>query len=99
MIKTAARILVMLALSSGAAQAACPAPAPGNTAEEIQANGARIVCLQNELAAESRQRNLQFQIDALQKTQQDLIVQRRFDALPTIPVYVPPPPVIVVPGS
>jgi|GEM_PF-936894 protein-disulfide isomerase len=99
MMKTAALILVTLALSIGTAQAACPAPAPGNTAGEIQANGERIVCLQNELAAESRQRSLQFQIDALQKTQQDIIVQRRLDALPAIPVYVPPPPVIVVPGS
>ena len=91
-------LLVILAVSVGAVQAACPAPVPGNTAGEIQANGERIVCLQNELAAETRQRNLQFQLDALEKSQQDLLVQRRIDALPKpVPVYVPPAPV-VAPG-
>jgi len=98
MMKPAVIIFVTLAFSVGTAQGACPAPAPGNTAGEIQANGERIVCLQNELAAETRQRNLQLQIDAMQKAQQDIIVQRRFDALPTIPVYAPSPPVIVAPG-
>ncbi len=97
MMKPAVIIFVTLAFSVGTAQGACPAPAPGNTAGEIQANGERIVCLQNELAAETRQRNLQSQIDALQKSQQDLIVERRIDSLPQVPVYVPPAPV-VMPG-
>ena len=88
-------IFLGIALSAGSAQAACPEPVPGNTAGEIQANGERIVCLQNELAAETRQRNLQFQLDALQKSQQELLLQRRIDALPAIPVYVPPAPVVV----
>lgn len=90
--------LAMVTTSAGVTLAACPPPAPGNTPAEIQANGQRIVCLQNELAAESRQRSLQFQIDALEKSQQDLLLQRRIDSLPPVPVYVPPPPV-VLPGS
>ena len=90
MLKKTIFVLLAFGLCVGTAQAACPPAAPGDTAAEIQANSQRLVCLQNELAAETRQRNLQFQLDALQKSQQDLRLQRRLDALPPIPVYQPP---------
>tara|TARA_R110002020_G_scaffold2136_20_gene9834 strand:- start:1902 stop:2207 length:306 start_codon:yes stop_codon:yes gene_type:complete len=98
MIRSLALLVLALTAATGAAQAACPPPAPGNTAREIQENGERLVCLQNELAAETQRRNLQLQLDALEKSQQDLKVQRRLDALPPVPVYTPPVPV-VTPGS
>tara|TARA_R110002124_G_scaffold109676_4_gene262780 strand:- start:4598 stop:4900 length:303 start_codon:yes stop_codon:yes gene_type:complete len=94
MFRSATCLAAILFVMSGSVQAACPPPAPGNTAAEIQANGQRLVCLQNEVAAESRQRALERQIEALQRSQQELAIQRRMEAIPPVPVYQPPDPVI-----
>jgi hypothetical protein len=73
--------------------AACPPETGGTSAEEIRANQARIVCLQTELAAETRLRKLEFDIKASERQVQDIELQQRIDALPTYvppPIYVPP---------
>ena len=73
--------------------AACPPEAPGTTAAEIAANQARIVCLQNELAAETRLQKLEFDVQANERRLQDMQLQQRIQALPKYvppPVYVPP---------
>lgn len=88
--RTAAIIGMMLAaLLAAPALGACPPPTPGETAAEIQANNERLVCLQNELAADAAQRRLQMQIDAINDRLRDMDLQRRFDSLP-------PPPVVVI---
>ena len=87
-------LLVTIYASGGQAYAACPSAALGNTAEEINAASQRIVCLQNEVAASARQRDLESRQDALKNAQQDLQIQRRMDALPDLPVYEPPVPSI-----
>jgi hypothetical protein len=72
------------------AQAACPPAASGNTPEAIHANSQRLICLQNEVAAATRQREYELQLQQLTRSVQNLEIQRRFDALPKVPVYVPP---------
>lgn len=91
MIKPSLLVLLILGASTGALQAACPAEVPGNTPEAIRANGARIVCLQNELAAVTQQRHFEMQFDALTRAQQADQIQRRINSLPEVPVYAPPP--------
>lgn len=85
-------LLTLAFLTTGvtAAAAACPAELPGNTPEAIRANGERIVCLQNELAAATRQREFELQLDAMERTQHDMLIQQRLDAMVRIPVYTPP---------
>jgi hypothetical protein len=73
------------------ASAACPAAVPGNTPEAISANGARLVCLQNELAAATRHRQFELELNELERLQQDMLIRQRIDALPKVPVYVPVP--------
>ncbi len=77
------------------AHAACPPPLPGDTAAEIRANSERLVCLQTELAARSEQHRLELQIDALNERLRSLELQRRFDALPPVPLIVAPPLVLL----
>lgn len=90
MIRPVLSSLAFMVLFAGAAQAACPPPAPGNTAAEIQANGQRLVCIQNQLAAESAQKQREMEIDALRRALQQQEIERRLDALSTVPVYQPP---------
>ncbi|MGV8856250.1 MAG: hypothetical protein ACOH2L_16595 [Devosia sp.] len=90
MFRSAFFIVAISLAGAGAAQAACPPPTPGNTADEIRANGDRLVCLQNEISAASAQSGFELRLDALEKTQQDMAIQRRLDALPAIPVFEPP---------
>ena len=97
MFRLAAFVFAILSASVGISHAACPPIVPGDTPEAIRANGQRIVCLQNEVAAESRQRQFEMQLDALERSHQDMLIQRRMDALPKVPVYIPPPPP-VAPG-
>lgn len=82
--------LALLIIGTVSAAAACPPEVPGNTPEAIRANGERIVCLQNELAAATRQREFELQLDALERTQNDMLIQQRIDAIARIPVYTPP---------
>ncbi|SEQ58500.1 hypothetical protein SAMN05428969_3608 [Devosia sp. YR412] len=82
----------LLLLTSGA-MAACPPETGGTTAAEIQANQARVVCLQNELAAETRLKQLEFDVQSNQRQLQDLQLQQRLQAIPKfVPpvIYVPP---------
>lgn len=81
-----AGLLLTLTLSS-AAWAFCPAPAPGNTADDIKANQQRLICLQQEASDAANRRQLQYQIDASNRQIQQLQLQRRLDS---IPVYKPP---------
>ena len=90
MLRPALLTLAILTAGITAAAAACPPEVPGNTPEAIRANGERIVCLQNELAAATRQREFELQLDALERTQQDLLIRQRIEALSRIPVYTPP---------
>ena len=85
--------VALLLLGTSGVMAACPPEMGGTTAEEIRANQARIVCLQNELSAETRLRKLEFDIKATERRLQDMQLQQRIDALPQYvppPVYVPP---------
>ncbi len=90
MIKPAMSGIFLVALCSAAALAACPPAVSGNTPEEIHANGQRLICLQNETAAAARQRQYELQLKQLTQSVQNLELQRRLDALPRVPVYVPP---------
>jgi hypothetical protein len=92
MIKPATIGLVLALLGCIPAQAACPPAASGTTAEAIHANSQRLICLQNEVAAATRQRQYELQLQQLTRSVQDLEIQRRLDALPKVqvPVYVPP---------
>lgn len=86
--------VALLLLGTAGVMAACPPEMGGTTAEEIRANQARIVCLQNDLSAETRLRKLEFDIRATERRLQDMQLQQRIDALPQYvapPVYVPPP--------
>lgn len=91
MFKLPVFVVTILCASVGISQAACPPIVPGDTPEAIRANGQRIVCLQNEVAAESSQRQFEMQLDALERSHQNMLIQRRIDALPRVPVYMPPP--------
>lgn len=88
------RLALIIALSIGAsmpAVAACPPPVAGDTAAAIAANQQRLVCLQRELAAEGQQYRYKVEIEGLDRSIQDLQMQRRFDALnlpkPTMPGF------------
>lgn len=91
MIKRATIGVVLAVLCCIPAQAACPPAAPGNTAEAILANGQRLICLQNEVAAATRQRQYELQLQQLTRSVQNLEFQHRLDVLADVPVYVPPP--------
>jgi hypothetical protein len=80
---------LILGAFTAATEASCPPEVSGNTPEAIRANGERIVCLQNELAAATRQRHFEMQLEALQKSRQDALIQQRIDSLPDVPVYEP----------
>lgn len=76
---------IVAALMAAPAMAACPPPMAGDTAAEIRANGERLICLQNELAASITHRRLQMQLDAINSRLRDLDLQRRLDSLPQPP--------------
>lgn len=73
------------------AMAQCPGAVAGNTAEEIAANRERIVCLQQELNAATRERQRQMELDALNRRLRELETQRQIDRMQfDVPVYRPP---------
>ena len=91
MFRTFASVLVISALGSGGAFAACAPVNPSSYPDQVQENGQRIVCLQAELAATTRLRDYEFELKALERSILDLEMQRRFDALPKPPVMLPVP--------
>jgi hypothetical protein len=78
---------ILTAIAVVPAQAACPPGAVGNTAAEIAAERQRILCLQRELAEDTARRRQQIEIDALNRSIQQMQMQQRLNALP---VYQPP---------
>jgi hypothetical protein len=86
------RILVIAAsfcALSVASYASCPPGPAGSPAQELHAHGERLVCIQNEVAAEARRRDYQFQLDQIDRTLRDLQVQRQLDVLSNPPSYSP----------
>lgn len=81
-------LLSVVVLGTQSASAACPPPAVGTMPEAIAANGQRLLCLQDEISAASRQRQFEIDLQELRRAQQAYEVQRRFDMLP--PPYFPP---------
>jgi len=88
-------IIAVAVLGSSGAMAACPPQTGGTTAQEIAASQARILCLQNELADETRLRQMELDIKASERRLQELQLQQRMDSLPK---YTPPPVVVFVPA-
>lgn len=80
--------LTFLALQP--AFAACPSLPAGSTAEEIKAHGQRLLCFQQQLAADAERQKLQTDIDVLSSTLQDLQLQNKFNALPRPETMFPP---------
>lgn len=79
-------------LAATPALAACPAVVPDDSAEAIQANRERLICLQRELAAETDQRSRDLDFRMLQMRQQQLEMQRRLETISRPPpVFVPVP--------
>ena len=63
------------------AAAACPAPVAGDTAAAVEANQQRLVCLQRELSQKAEQYQYKVEINAIQRSIEDIQLQRRFDSL------------------
>ncbi len=87
--KHLALIVVIGLLAAVPAQAACPPAATGSTAEQIEAERQRVLCLQRELAETTRSRQQRIEIDALNRSLLQMQLQQRLNALP---VYQPPNP-------
>jgi len=81
--------IALALLAAQPASAACPAPAPGKTAEEIRANQERLLCLQRELADLGAERKYQVEIDSIGRSLDHLQLQYRFDSLDFTPPTVP----------
>lgn len=88
MIKKLGLAGLLILITAGVAYADCPALVTGTTAEAIEANQLRLICLQREVSAASRQRQYELQLQSLETTVQNNELRQRFDALP--PIYVPP---------
>lgn len=85
-------ITFLLAVCASApATAACPPPVAGDTPEAVEANQQRLVCLQRELAANGERYQYKVQLDSIQRSIDDIQLQRRFDSLqfqqPTTPQF------------
>lgn len=77
-------VLGFLILLNGVAVAACPTYVPGDAAEAIAANQARIICLQAEITAAADRRRFELELNMQRNAIQTLQLQRRFDMLPKI---------------
>jgi hypothetical protein len=71
------------------AAASCPPGAQASLPEAIEANGRRVVCIQNELSDATRQRKYQEDIKALERRIQSLETQRL--TTPAAPIFTPRP--------
>jgi hypothetical protein len=82
-------LFLMLAFAGATpAMAQCGPIVAGSTAAEIRANEQRILCLQRELSAETRQRGQQLELDTLQRQLRELQTQQQFEPM-DVPVYNP----------
>ena len=80
-IKTIAAALLFGAMVAPA-MAACPAPtATEDTPEHLAQQRERLVCLQNEIARTSEERKRDFEINKIDRSVDQLFLQRKFDAL------------------
>jgi long-subunit fatty acid transport protein len=81
--------VAILFAASTAAMAACPpALANGTTAETLHANSLRMLCLQQELAADTAWRKYQFDLKAMQRSFDQMQLKQR---LGTVVPAIPPP--------
>jgi hypothetical protein len=80
--------MALATLGGIAAKAACPPVVPGNTPA---ANGQRLICLQNELAAATRLGQYELQLKQLDQSTQNLELRRRLDAIADVPPPLPTP--------
>lgn len=79
--QTIAAALILSALVAPAF-AACPAPtAPDDTPENLAQQRERLICLQNEIANTSEERKQEVDIRALDRSVEQIQLQRKFDAL------------------
>jgi hypothetical protein len=82
-------VFLMIALGGATpAMAQCGPIVAGSTAAEIRANEQRILCLQRELAAETRQRGYELELDTIQRQLRELQTQQQFEPM-DVPVYRP----------
>lgn len=82
-IKSALTILALLGMALPA-MAACPALPDGPASDNVTNGQQRALCLQQELQANTANRNAQTQFDSLKTTVQQQQIQRRFDDLQII---------------
>ena len=73
--------ILLAGCATAPATAACPAPIAGDTAAAIEANQQRLVCLQRELSQKSEQYQYKVEINAIERSIDDIRLQRRFDSL------------------
>ena len=90
MLKKTTLAMLLVVSTTATAFADCPSAVPGSTAEAIRANEQRVICLQREIANNSRVQKYELEINRLDTSIQRLELQRRFDNLP-MPVPVPMP--------
>lgn len=91
MLKSLAIAAAVGLLTVTQAQAVCPSIVPGSSAEAIRANGERLLCLQRESAELFDDQKTQFDVMMLERSVQNLQLQRRFDQLPRVQPYTPLP--------
>lgn len=83
-------LALTIGLSVSAAHAACPSAVAGDTPGAVRANQQRLVCLQQQTLDASAQRQRDMELRMLENRIDQLQIQRRFDALPTVPPPIPP---------
>ena len=88
MLKPLISAVVFSIAGTGMALAACPPAAVGTTAEAIRANEQRVICLQQDVQADSRIRQLELDNRTNSNAINRLQLERRFDALPR-PIPIP----------
>ncbi|MCY1550994.1 hypothetical protein D9M68_872910 [compost metagenome] len=73
--------VLLLACTIVPAAAACPAAVAGDTAAALEANQQRLVCLQRELSQKAEQYQYKVEINAIERSIDDIQLRRRFDQL------------------
>lgn len=83
-------IIMTLMFGAAGAHAACPPAAAGTTPEAIELNRQRVLCLQQELSSDTTMRKLELDLKAVERSLQDLQLQRRLDSIPQFTPVQPP---------